>query len=134
MTMREKIEELRRVRPIYDSVAEFAKKIIEDIYHYCSVYIIDITVVNNKIDISYKYGYYGHDYFSIPIEWFDEGFDYKAAYREMKKKEAEEVEKKLKAERKRKAAAKRRAAVKKANKEFETYLKLKKKYELNEAK
>lgn len=63
-----------------------------------------------------------------PIKWFDEDYNYKAAYKELKRKEAEEAEKKRKAEQKRKAAAKKAAAKRKAKKEYETYLKLKEKY------
>jgi hypothetical protein len=65
----------------------------------------------------------------VPIKWFDEGFDYEAAYREMKLKAEKRQKKILAAEKKRKTAAKKAAAERKAKKEYETYLKLKQKYD-----
>ena len=53
----------------------------------------------------------------------------KAVFKEMKCKEYEEAQKRIEAEQKRKAAAKKVSAERKAKKEYETYLKLKQKYE-----
>ena len=42
-------------------------------------------VADNSIDVDYWYtcrGEYGGDNAVIPIEWLDEGFDFKAAYEE----------------------------------------------------
>lgn len=129
---REMLAELKRVEPMFDKLSIVAHEIVERTFDSQCCSIDDLVVGDKTVEVQYEYrcrGEYGHDYVNVPIEWFDEGFDYEAAYREMKRKEAEEEQKKLEAEQKRKAAAKRRAAVRKASRELETYLKLKQKYE-----
>ena len=132
MKNREMLMELKKVEPMFDKLIDVAHEIVESTFDSQCCSIDDLVVGDKTVEVQYEYrcrGEYGHDYVHVPIEWFDEGFDYEAAYREMKRKEAEAEQKKLEATKKRKAAAKRRAAIKKANKEFETYLKLKQRYE-----
>jgi hypothetical protein len=132
MKNREMLMELEKVEPMFDYLADVADEIVTSTFDgYC--YSVDDLIVRDKaVEVVYEYycrGEYGHESVVVPIEWFDEGFDYEAAYREMKRKEAEEEKKIAAAEKKRKAAAKKAAAARKAKKEYETYLKLKQKYE-----
>ena len=123
MKNREMLMELKKVEPMFDYLADVADEIVTSTFDSDCCSVDDLIVGDKTVEVVYEYycrGEYGHESVVVPIEWFDEGCDYKAAYREMKRKEAEE-------EKKRKAAAKRRAATKQANKEFETYLKLKQK-------
>ena len=132
MKNREMLMELKRVEPMFDKLSNVAYEIVKNVFDdYCTS-IDDIIVGDKLVEIVYEYscrGEYGHESEFVPIEWFDEDFDYEAAYREMKRKEAEAEQKMLEAEKKRKAAAKKAAAARKAKKEYETYLKLKQKYE-----
>lgn len=135
MKNREMLMELKRVEPMFDKLSDVAHEIVERTFESRCCSIDDLVVGDKTVEVQYEYrcsGEYGHDYVNVPIEWFDEGFDYEDAYREMKCREREAELKKLEAERRRKAAAKRRAAVKRASREFETYLKLKQKYEAAE--
>ena len=135
MKNREMLAELKRVEPMFDKLSNVAHEIVERTFDSRCCSIDDLVVGDKTVEVQYEYrcrGEYGHDCVNVPVEWFDEDYDYEAAYWEMKRKEAEEEQKKLEAEQKRKAAAKRRAAVKRASKEFETYLKLKQKYEAAE--
>lgn len=59
----------------------------------------------------------------IPVKWLEEGYDYKAEFEEMKKKAEEERKRREEEEKKKEHERKEKA-------EYETYLKLKKKYEL----
>lgn len=132
MKNREMLMELKKVEPMFDKLIDVAHEIVESTFDSQCCSIEDLIVGDKTVEVLYEYrcrGEYGHDYVYVPIEWFDEGFDYEAAYKEMKRKAAEKEKKKLKAEKKRKAAAKKAAATRKAKKEYETYLKLKDKYE-----
>ena len=131
MKNREMLMELKKVKPMFDKLSNVAYEIVESTFDSYCCDVDDLIVGDKTVEVVYEYrcGEYGHNSVLVPIEWFDEGFDYEAAFKEMKRKEAEEENKRIAAELKRKAAAKRRAAIKKANKEFETYLKLKQKYD-----
>ena len=132
MKNREMLAELKRVEPMFDKLIDVAHEIVESTFDNQCCSIDDLVVGDKTVEVQYeymRYGGYGHDCVHVPIEWFDEGFDYEAAYREMKRKEAEAEQKKLEAAKKRKAAAKKAAAARKAKKEYELYLKLKQKYE-----
>ena len=131
MKNKEMLMELKKVKPMFDKLSNVAYEIVESTFDGCGSSIDDLIVGDKTVEVVYEYrcGEYGHNSVLVPIKWFDEGFDYEAAYKEMKRKEREEEQKRIEAERKRKAAAKRRAAIKKANKEYDTYLKLKQKYE-----
>ena len=132
MKNREMLMELKKVKPMFDKLSYIAHKMIESTINFRCCGIDDLVVGDKTVEVQYEthcYGEYGHDCVHVPIEWFDEGFDYVAAFKEMKRKEAEEENKRIAAERKRKAAAKKAAAARKAKKEHELYLKLKQKYE-----
>ena len=132
MNNREMLMEIKKVEPMFDKLSNVAYEIVKSTFDNRCCYIDDLIVGDKTVEVQYEthcHGEYGHDYVYVPIEWFDEGFDYEAAFKEMKRKAREAEQKKLEAERKRKAAAKKAAAARKAKKEYETYLKLKQKYE-----
>lgn len=132
MKNREMLMELKKVEPMFDKLIDVAHEIVESTFDDRCCDIDDLIVGDKTVEVQYEthcHGEYGHDYVHVPIEWFDEGFDYEAAYREMKRREAEEEKKIAEAEKKRKAAAKKAATARKAKEEYETYLKLKQKYE-----
>jgi len=129
MKNREMLMELKKAKSIFKKLSDIAYEIVKNVFDdYCTS-IDDLIVGDKTVEIVYTYRYNYCDSVVVPIEWFDEGFDYKAAFKEMKRKEAEEEKKRIEAERKRKAAAKKAATARKAKKEYETYLKLKQKYE-----
>ena len=132
MKNREMLMELKKVKPMFDKLSNVAHEMIESTIDIRCCGIDDLVVGDKNVEVQYEthyHGEYGHESVLIPIEWFDEGFDYEAAFKEMKRKEREEEQKRIDAERKRKAAAKKAAAERKAKKEYETYLKLKQKYD-----
>lgn len=132
MTNREMLMELKKVEPMFDKLIDVAHEIVESTFDVYCCGVDDLVVGDKTVEVQYEYhchGEYAHSIVIVPIEWFDEGFDYKAAYKEMKRKEAEEEKKLEEAKKKRKAAAKKAAEKRKAKKEYETYLKLKQKYE-----
>lgn len=125
MTMRDKINVLKNAQTCKHEVIDALKKIIKDTYDDLCCLISDIYISDKEIEVDYCFSCRGersYDHAVIPIEWLDEGYDYKSAY-EKKKREIEERHKREEiAERKRAEAAKRRQ-------ERNLYLKLKKKYE-----
>lgn len=132
MKNKEMLMELKKVRPMFDHLVDVAAEIVGNTFDDCCCDIDDLIVGDKTVEVMYEYrccGEYGHESVFIPLEWFNEGFDYKAAFKEMKRKEAEEAKKRIAAEKKQKAAAKKAAAERKAKKEYETYLKLKQKYD-----
>lgn len=132
MKNREMLMVLKKAESIFDKLIDVAHEIVESTFDSKCCSIENLVVGDKTVKVLYEYerrGEYGHDCVHVPIEWFDEGFDYEAAYRELKRKEAEAKQKKLEAEKKRKAAAKKAAATREAKKEHELYLKLKQKYE-----
>ena len=132
MTNGEMLMELKKAKSILDYLADVADEIVTSTFDGNCYSVDDLIVGDKMVEVVYEYccrGEYGHESVAVPIEWFDEGFDYEAAYREMKHKEAEEKKKIAAAKKKHKSAAKKAAAARKAKKEYETYLKLKQKYE-----
>ena len=124
--------ELKKVEPMFDKLIDVAYEIVESTFDYRCCSVDDLIVGDKTVEVQYEthcHGEYGHESVLVPIEWFDEDFDYEAAFKDMKRKEAEVEQKKLEAKRRRKAAAEKAAATRKAKKEYETYLKLKQKYE-----
>lgn len=112
MKNREMLMELKKVEPMFDKLIDVAHEIVESTFDDFCCSIDDLIVGDKTVEVLYEYrcGEYGHDSVLVPIEWFDEGFDYEAAYREMKRKEAEAKRKKLEAKKKRVEAAKRTKA------------------------
>ena len=133
MTNKEMLMELKKVKPMYDKLISIAHKIVVNTFDYSCYSVNDLIVGKKTVEVVYEYhchGAYGHESVLVPLKWFDEGFDYVAAYKEMKRKEREEEQKRIEAERKHKAAVKKATAARKAKKEYEAYLKLKQKYEV----
>ena len=125
MTIQEKLDAIKSVEDYEVEISNKLEKIIEDTYDYHITCVNDFSVGDEYIEVTYDYtcrGYGDTDYVSIPRKWLDDGFDYKAAYEEMKRK-AEEARKKEEAEEKKRVEEKRK------KEEYEQYLKLKEKYE-----
>lgn len=125
MTIQEKLDALKNVQDYEVEVKNKLEEIIKCTYDSHCYFIDDFSIGDEYIEVTYNYtcrGYSDTDYVSIPRKWLDEGFDYKAAYEEMKRK-AEEARKKEEAEEKKRAEEKRK------KEEYEQYLKLKEKYE-----
>lgn len=83
MTYREKIEELRRVQDYREEIADRLEMIISNTSDDSCQCVCNFTIDDNEIYVRYQWeqcGGYGHSTETIPIEWLDEGFDYKAAY------------------------------------------------------
>jgi hypothetical protein len=128
MTNREMLSEMKKVEPLVEHIESVAIDIIKDTFDYYIRYVEDISVLDTHVVVYYEYSCrdcYDHDSIKIPIEWFDEGFDYKSAYRELlhkaeEKRIAEEAEKKKKEKELQK------------KKDYNIYLELKKKYENGE--
>ena len=120
MKNREMLMELKKVKPMFDRLSYVAHEMIESTINFRCCGIDDLVVGDKNVEVQYEthcHGEYGHESVLVPIEWFDEGFDYVAAYREMKRKAEKRQKKILAAEKKCKAAAKKAAAERKAKKE-----------------
>ena len=78
---------------MYDKLIVIAHKIVVNTFDYSCYNIDDLIVEDKTVKVVYEYsccGEYGHESVLVPLEWFDEGFNYVAAYKEMKCKEREE--------------------------------------------
>ena len=125
MTIREKIEAVKKVQEYRKEISDLLETIISDTSDYHCRYVDNFTINDKTINVDYWWTCRGEserDEVNVPIEWLDEGFDYKTAYQ--KKLEREQA-----AERRRAAAEERREKKRKEKQEYENYLKLKKKYE-----
>lgn len=132
MKNREKIAELKKVQGYREEISDLLEEIIQRTYDYNIDSINNFTIADNSIDVDYWYtcrGEHGGDNAVIPIEWLDEGFDFKAAYEEELRKaelvrirEQEKEKKRLEEERKKREELKK-------TREYQKYLELKKKYE-----
>ena len=132
MTVKEKLDAIKNVEDYEVEISNKLEKIIENTYDSHITCVNDFIVGDEYIEVTYDYtcrGYGDTDYISIPRTWLDDGFDYKTAYEEIKRK-AEEARKKKEAEEKLRAEEKKRLEEKrKAEEEYKQYLKLKDKYE-----
>ena len=125
MTNREVLATIKGMKDIRSSILELAEKIIESTFDYTIDEATDVEVLDDKVKVHYGWrcrGDYGRDVATIPIEWFDEGFDYKKAYDEYVERQRIKIMKE-------EAAKKKLEEEKKNKEEYETYLKLKEKYE-----
>lgn len=132
MTNREMLNILKDIETFDVHVKNVIHKIIEDTVdpHICNIDEYEIS--DSEVAVQYEYyyhGYGGYDIAHIPIEWFNENFDYVLAYKEQQLKIKKEQEKKEAKRKKRKDKANKARKARKAKKEYDTYLKLKKKYE-----
>lgn len=132
MTNKEKIHALKKVQAYYKEISNLLVQIIQDTYDYHCQCIQDFSIGNDSIYVYYEYtcrGDYGRDDVFIPIEWLDEGFDYKAAYKE-KCRQAELARiREEKKEKKRLESLRKAKAKLEKEQEYKKYLALKKKYE-----
>ena len=87
MTNREMLSAIKNAKSIFAYIESVAIKIIQDTFDHNIRYVEDIIVLNTEVVVSYmssRSGCYEYEKVRIPIEWFDEGFDYKSAYGENK--------------------------------------------------
>ena len=137
MTNREMLMVIKNTASSLEHIKEVAEKIISNTYitntcehHINHVDYIDVKEHDVVVIYEYKTTHgWGNDEVTIPIEWFDEEFDYVKAYEEMLRKKEKNRKRAEKARRKRAAEKKKKAKVLKEKKEYETFLKLQKKYE-----
>lgn len=132
MTNREMIMVIKNAASSFEHIREVAEKIISRTYDSFIEYVNHIDVQKRNVIVNYAYtcrGEWGNEDAIIPIEWFDEEFDYVKAYEEILRKEAAKRKRAEKARLKRAAEKREKAKELKAKKEYNTYLKLKEKYE-----
>lgn len=132
MTIQEKLDALKNVQDYEVEVKNKLNEIIKRTYDdHC--YLVDDFIVGDEfIDVTYSYSCRGccdTDYATIPRKWLDDGFDYKTAFEEERRKAEEKRKQEELEEQKRKEEAEKKAAKHKEQQEHELYLKLKKKYE-----
>lgn len=132
MTNKEKIRALKKVQAHHKEISNLLVQIIQDTYDYHCKSLLDFNIGDDNIYVYYKYicrGEYGHDEVFIPIEWLDEGFDYKAAYKEKcRQAELARIREEKKEKKRLESLRKARAKLEKEL-EYKKYLALKKKYE-----
>jgi hypothetical protein len=83
MTNKQKLAHIKKLEPLISHIKECAKVIIDNTFDRYIQTVIDIKVSDTHVEIFYDYCIYnewGKESVKIPIEWFDEGFDYKLAY------------------------------------------------------
>ena len=125
MTIRDKIEAVRKVQDYEVEISERLEKIIRNTSDYhCEG--IESFMINCCCICAYYWwscrGECGHEYVNIPIEWLYDGFDYRSAYRNNLEREQAEA-------RRRASEEEERRKKRKEKEEYKNYLKLKKKYE-----
>ena len=132
MTIREKIDAVRKVQGYREEISNRLEQIIKDTSDYHCDGIRDFRIDASRIFVAYEWtcrGEHGVDDSSIPIEWLDDGFDYRKAYEErMRKAELARIREEEKEKRRLEKLRKEKAKLKE-KKEYEKYLELKKKYE-----
>ena len=97
MTNREILSTIKSVKPLISHIKKRAKIIIKNTFNQYIQIVTGINVSDTYAEIFYEYRLYGKwddedrvyygewikDKVQIPMEWFDEGFDYKSAYKEL---------------------------------------------------
>lgn len=88
MTNREMLFKIQSVESLIRHIKKRAKVIINNTFDDTIQTVVDIKVSDTYVEIFYDYyssiyDDYGKYNVKIPIEWFDEGFDYKSAYKEL---------------------------------------------------
>ena len=127
--------EIKNTAPSLEHIKEVAKKIISKTYdsHIDNVNYIDVK--DYDVVVGYEYacrGEWCNEEVIIPIEWFDEEFDYVKAYEKILRKEEANRKRAEKARLKRAAEKRKKAKELKEKKEYDAYLKLKNKYKNRE--
>ena len=128
--MKNLLEKIVKINEFFVIDSEFKaelKTIIKDTYDYQCDGIEEYWFSDDGKTIGCYYSYRCRgesdtDYCNIPVRWLKDGYDYKAEYKEMKRKSEEE--RKRKEEEKKKKEQER-----KEKEEYETYLKLKEKFD-----
>jgi hypothetical protein len=136
MNNKEKIAELKKAQGYYEEISNLLKEIIENTFDYHCDRIFNFNIGDDSVFVFYEYccrGEYGREEVPIPIEWLNEGFDYKEAYKEMRRQENLAMMRKKKEEEKRLQKLREAKAKQREEWEYKKYLALKKKYE-SEAK
>lgn len=124
-------ETVQKLKEFLDLDAEFKEKlepIIKDTYDYHCDGVEDYWFSDDgkTIECRYSYtcrGYSATDWCYIPIRWLEYGYDYKAEFEEMRRK-SEEESKRMEEEEKKKEQERKEKV------EYETYLKLKEKFDV----
>ena len=132
MTNREMLMVIKNATPSLKHIEEVAEKIISNTCDNHIEGVNYIVVTETDVLVGYDYtcrGEWDRDEIEIPIEWFDEGFDYVKEYEKILRKAEANRKRAEKARLKRAAKKKKQAKELKEKKEYDTYLKLKKKYE-----
>lgn len=132
MTNREMLMVIKNAVPSLEHIKEVAEKIISRTRNDFIKYVNYIDVQKHDVVVNYEYrcrGEWGSEDVIIPIEWFDEDFDYVKAYEEILRKEEAKRKRAEKARLKRAAEKRKQSKELKEKKEYRTYLKLKEKYE-----
>ena len=132
MKNREMLMKLKQTEPMRSHIKKLLHEIISHTYESGIYDVKDFTVLDKDVEVCYEYSYCGEwstDGVQIPLEWLDEGFDYQTAYLDMLEKARRAALRAEAAVKRRREEAKKKAADKKAKKEYETYLKLKQKYD-----
>ena len=117
MTNKEMIMIIKNNASSLEHIQKVAEKIISKTYDRRIESVNYLYVKEYDIVVSYYYtrgDVWCNGEIAIPIEWFDEEFDYVKAYKNILRK---------------KAGNRKKAKELKEKKEYKTYLKLKKKYE-----
>ena len=135
MTNREMLMVIKNAAPSLEHIKEIAKKMIYTTCDNCIEYVNHIDVKDHDVEVNYAYkcrGEWGNEIRIIPIEWFDEEFDYVKAYKKFLRKREANRKRAEKARLKRAAEKRKKAKELKEKKDYKTYLKLKEKYENGE--
>ena len=130
--LHEKVARLSEFLAIDAELKTELKIIIKDTYDYQCKGIEGYYISKDEKTIECYYSYHcrgetGTDWCDIPVRWLEDGYDYMADYKEMKRKSEEERKRREEEEKKKKHERKEKD-------EYETYLKLKKKYEHDSTK
>lgn len=89
MKMRDKIAAVKAVQGYETEIKQKLKEIIEQTSDFQCRCVTDFMVGDTHIEATYESvcrGEYYYEDMNIPIEWLDEGFNYKAAYEKQKRK------------------------------------------------
>ena len=124
--LQEKLAKLSEFLVLDVELKKELELIIQDTYDYhCDgIEGYDFSEDGKSIACHYSYtcrGEYDTDCCVIPVRWLEDGYDYKAEFEEMKRKNEEALKRREEEEKKKEQARKEKA-------EYETYLKLKEKY------
>ena len=124
--LQEKIAKLNEFHVLDAELRKELYPIVKDTYD-CQCKGIEgyyFSANGENIECHYSYRCRGEsdtDWCIIPIKWLEDGYDYKADFEEMKKRNEEELKRKEEEEKKKEQERQEKA-------EYETYLKLKEKY------